>query len=267
MAEQQTYIEQLRERKLVLATEKDETHIAAIGLLHLYKNRVIKFEPEKAHRRDNGEQFPAQQEPKSDDSLKPTRFKIERALDFYKDKGETLTIMAADVVFKMKRWGSSEKTTTYHQMARLMNAEPTSDRNSLDYNQYLANLEELWNRYCVEPFTAQWEVTFGLYDEGKTEYVTVFIESDFTNPLAHMQVIKQYNTRSNAGINLLEIANNFVLKFNPEDPGIRIDAELADRLIVKKVPTEGMVGRLMNAEIGQHQERYGLIGQGLAHSA
>lgn len=259
MAEQQKYIDQLRERDLLIATEKDITLMAAIALWGLNPDNVFKFEPEK-ERQKGDEVFPAQNEPASEDPATAVEFKIRRALEFYKEKSEELTVMAGDVVLKVKHSDHGEGVH-YHRLAR----HTTDESHDVSIESDWAHIEELWERYCLEPFTAEWHVAFGMYDKGETRYRKIIVEAEYDQPLDRVEVFKQYNPRTSAGINLLEMApSGFRIKLNPEDEGIVIHRELAEQLVVKKVPTEEMIAQLMGAEIVAKPEQYSLIFQALA---
>ncbi|MBT4124563.1 MAG: hypothetical protein HN981_04020 [Candidatus Pacebacteria bacterium] len=232
---------------IILASNKRELIPIVMGLLGLSLDNIYFIDPEKPSL-----EAEFRMEPESEDPFEAVKFKLNRILELFQStekENQELVLYASDVVFsangehflKPSRSGEDIDIETIHQ--------------------------ELLERY-KQPFLAEWNVAFGVADKQGVNMGNIRIEADYPSLTAE-DISGHFLPSSNAGLELIEIGIakglSFKLFLDAEEEPMIVDSQegynLIYQFVVQKLPTEEMFNSLVERDLDEHPDRYGLVAQ------
>lgn len=232
---------------IILASNKRELIPIVMGLLGLSLDNIYFIDPEKPSL-----EAEFRMEPESEDPFEAVKFKLNRILELFQLTGkenQELVLYASDVVFS---------ANGEHLL------KPSRSREDIDIETIH---QELIERY-KQPFLAEWNVAFGVADKQGVNMGNIRIEADYPG-LSEEEISKHFLPSSNAGLELIEIGIakglSFKLFLDAEQEPMIIDSQegynLLYQFVVQKLPTEEMFNSLVEIDLDQYPQRYGLVAQ------
>lgn len=222
-------VQKLIDEKILfwLATSKEVTYL----LMKFMGFNVQLQDPEEGSKERN---IPAEEEPDEGNAFEAVMFKLARIALFVDELKKAL---AADVVYSLDG----------HSFSKFIRCPV--DEKEID-NKTIDALQAFYLLYGEEEFKPTWDVVFGVYDQGVKRMGQVRLTANVP-PMDKSEIRKRLNLHSNAGIEMIEylIEENIPIFWSDEN-GVehQIDVHTVKQLIVYKIPTIGMLEKLLSVD-------------------